>query len=221
MRCARPSTTAVLPTPGSPMRTGLFFVRLASTWTTRRISASRPMTGSTLPSRARAVRSTPYFSSAWNVPSGSALVTCWLPRSAISASVRVASVGAGTRPSSVALRHRRSTRVRAAGARSTGSCRRVRRRAAGRRRGPAAARPKACGAATVEPLARGQPRDGSLGLGAQAPRGRRRRPASSASGDPVGLVEQGAGARVPARAAGCRRGPRAAARRRWLPGYGW
>ena len=27
MRCARPSTTAVLPTPGSPMSTGLFFVR--------------------------------------------------------------------------------------------------------------------------------------------------------------------------------------------------
>ena len=27
MRCARPSTIAVLPTPGSPIRTGLFFVR--------------------------------------------------------------------------------------------------------------------------------------------------------------------------------------------------
>jgi len=25
MRCASPSTMAVLPTPGSPMRTGLFF----------------------------------------------------------------------------------------------------------------------------------------------------------------------------------------------------
>ncbi len=30
-RCARPSTTAVLPTPGSPISTGLFFVRRAST----------------------------------------------------------------------------------------------------------------------------------------------------------------------------------------------
>ena len=49
MRCASPSTTAVLPTPGSPMSTGLFFVRRESTWTTRRISASRPMTGSSLP----------------------------------------------------------------------------------------------------------------------------------------------------------------------------
>ena len=49
MRWARPSTTAVLPTPGSPMSTGLFFVRRVSTWLTRRISASRPITGSSLP----------------------------------------------------------------------------------------------------------------------------------------------------------------------------
>ncbi len=65
IRWARPSTTAVLPTPGSPISTGLFLVRLESTWTTRRISASRPITGSIEPSRARSVRSTPYFSSAW------------------------------------------------------------------------------------------------------------------------------------------------------------
>ena len=32
MRCARPSTIAVLPTPGSPISTGLFFVRRESTW---------------------------------------------------------------------------------------------------------------------------------------------------------------------------------------------
>ena len=55
---------AVLPTPGSPMRTGLFFVRRDRTWMTRRISSSRPMTGSSLPARASAVRSRPYFSSA-------------------------------------------------------------------------------------------------------------------------------------------------------------
>ncbi len=53
IRCASPSTTAVLPTPGSPMSTGLFLVRRESTCTTRRISASRPMTGSSLPSRAQ------------------------------------------------------------------------------------------------------------------------------------------------------------------------
>ena len=34
---------AVLPTPGSPMRTGLFFVRRLRTWMTRRISSSRPI----------------------------------------------------------------------------------------------------------------------------------------------------------------------------------
>ena len=51
MRCASPSTIAVLPTPGSPISTGLFLVRRESTWTTRRISSSRPMTGSSLPAR--------------------------------------------------------------------------------------------------------------------------------------------------------------------------
>ena len=64
IRCASPSTTAVLPTPGSPISTGLFFVRLDRTCTTRRISASRPTTGSSLPSRALSVRSTEYFASA-------------------------------------------------------------------------------------------------------------------------------------------------------------
>jgi hypothetical protein len=46
MRRARPSTMAVLPTPGSPISTGLFLVRRDSTWMTRRISSSRPITGS-------------------------------------------------------------------------------------------------------------------------------------------------------------------------------
>ena len=57
MRCASPSAIAVLPTPGSPMSTGLFFVRRDSTCMTRRISSSRPMTGSSLPFRAASVRS--------------------------------------------------------------------------------------------------------------------------------------------------------------------
>ena len=48
---------AVLPTPGSPISTGLFFVRRDSTWIVRRISSSRPITGSILPSAASAVRS--------------------------------------------------------------------------------------------------------------------------------------------------------------------
>ena len=79
MRCASPSTIAVLPTPGSPISTGLFFVRRDSTWIVRRISSSRPITGSSLPLSARAVRSRPYFSSAWYEPSGSCDVTRWPP----------------------------------------------------------------------------------------------------------------------------------------------
>ena len=47
---------------------------------TRRISASRPITGSSLPSLALRVRSMPYFSSAWYVPSGSGEVTRECPR---------------------------------------------------------------------------------------------------------------------------------------------
>ena len=70
IRWARPSTIAVLPTPGSPIRTGLFLVRRQSTWTTRRISESRPMTGSILPLRASSTRSRPYRSSAWYLSSG-------------------------------------------------------------------------------------------------------------------------------------------------------
>ena len=56
MRRARPSTMAVLPTPGSPMRMGLFLVRRDRIWRTRRISSSRPMTGSSFPCRARSFR---------------------------------------------------------------------------------------------------------------------------------------------------------------------
>ena len=81
-RWARPSTTAVLPTPGSPMRTGLFLVRRLSTWITRRISASRPITGSSRPSSAALVRSTENFSSDSYVDSAPALVTRRLPRTA-------------------------------------------------------------------------------------------------------------------------------------------
>ena len=64
MRSARPSAMAVLPTPGSPISTGLFFVRRDRTWIVRRISSSRPITGSSLPSRATSVRSRAYFFSA-------------------------------------------------------------------------------------------------------------------------------------------------------------
>ena len=82
MRCARPSTIAVLPTPGSPISTGLFLVRRCSTWIARRISSSRPITGSSLPLRARSVRSIVYFLSASRWPSASGLSTFWPPRTA-------------------------------------------------------------------------------------------------------------------------------------------
>ena len=86
MRRARPSTIAVLPTPGSPINTGLFLVRRESTWITRRISSSRPMTGSRLPLRASAMRSRPYCSRAFSVASGSSVVTLRLPLRACKAS---------------------------------------------------------------------------------------------------------------------------------------
>ena len=61
---ASPSAIAVFPTPGAPINTGLFLVLLESTCITRRISVSRPMTGSSLPAWAWATRSIPYFSRA-------------------------------------------------------------------------------------------------------------------------------------------------------------
>lgn len=45
---------------GSPTRQGLFFVRLLKTCISRPISSSLPMTGSSFPSSASAVRSVPY-----------------------------------------------------------------------------------------------------------------------------------------------------------------
>ena len=67
IRHARPSTMAVLPTPGSPIRTGLFFVLRDRISMTRRISSSLPMTGSIFPSRTSCTRSCPYLlnASSW------------------------------------------------------------------------------------------------------------------------------------------------------------
>ena len=61
MRWASPSTTAVFPTPGSPIRTGLFLVFRDKMRTTFRISLSRPITGSSFCSLARPTMSYPYF----------------------------------------------------------------------------------------------------------------------------------------------------------------
>ena len=57
IRCASPSTTAVLPTPGSPISTGLFLVLRERIRTTFRISSSRPITGSSFCCLARSTMS--------------------------------------------------------------------------------------------------------------------------------------------------------------------
>ena len=59
IRCASPSTIAVLPTPGSPIKTGLFLVRRLRIVIIRSSSLSRPIIGSSSPLAARAVKSTP------------------------------------------------------------------------------------------------------------------------------------------------------------------
>ena len=57
-------------------------------WITRRISSSRPITGSSLPRSARSVRSTAYLASASNAPSGDCDVTRCAPRTLRSAANR-------------------------------------------------------------------------------------------------------------------------------------
>ena len=83
---------AVLPTPASPMSTGLFLVRRERMRITRRISASRPMTGSILPWRAASTRSRAYLLRASKVSSGLALVTRAPPRSSSMALTKPARV---------------------------------------------------------------------------------------------------------------------------------
>ena len=61
MRSARPCAMAVLPTPGSPTKTGLFFERRPRMRIVLSSCCSRPIIGSRVPARARSVRSSPYF----------------------------------------------------------------------------------------------------------------------------------------------------------------
>ena len=70
MRWASPSASAVLPTPGSPTRQGLFFWRRHKISTIRSSSFSRQNTGSSSPSAARRVKSRQYLSLA-RLPRGS------------------------------------------------------------------------------------------------------------------------------------------------------
>ena len=79
IRCAKPSTIAVLPTPGSPISTGLFLVRRFSTCIIRLTSSSLPITGSSFPFFASAVKSVEYFSSAFMFSSAFLLSTFLFP----------------------------------------------------------------------------------------------------------------------------------------------
>ena len=58
---ANPSTTAVFPTPGSPIKQGLFLVLLDKISITLSISFFLPITGSSFPSFACFVKSAPYW----------------------------------------------------------------------------------------------------------------------------------------------------------------
>ena len=58
---AKPSAIAVLPTPGSPTKIGLFFERRVRICSVLRISSSRPITGSSFPLRAISFKFFPYF----------------------------------------------------------------------------------------------------------------------------------------------------------------
>mmetsp|Transcript_12279 Transcript_12279/g.26554 ORF Transcript_12279/g.26554 Transcript_12279/m.26554 type:complete len:257 (+) Transcript_12279:1405-2175(+) len=75
IRWAMPSAMAVFPTPGSPISTGLFFVLLLKICIALRISSSLPITGSSFPSSALLVKSTPYFSRLSYMPSADREVT--------------------------------------------------------------------------------------------------------------------------------------------------
>ena len=63
---ASPSTIAVLPTPGSPIRTGLFFVFLDKIRVIERISSSLPITGSIFLFLTSSFILRPYFSSTFS-----------------------------------------------------------------------------------------------------------------------------------------------------------
>ena len=76
---ANPSAIAVLPTPGSPIKHGLFFVFLDKILITFLISVSLPITGSSFCYFANLTKSCPYFFKESYVSSGLSVVTLVLP----------------------------------------------------------------------------------------------------------------------------------------------
>ena len=75
---AKPSAIAVLPTPASPTRIGLFFFLLHKTCTTLVISAALPITGSILPSFALSNKLIEYFARKLSFSSSSSSSLCVL-----------------------------------------------------------------------------------------------------------------------------------------------
>ena len=204
MRWARPSTTAVLPTPGSPISTGLFLVRRDSTCTTRRISVSRPMTGSSLPSRAaRGEVDAVLLRAPGRSPRGRREVTCAPPRTR------------STRLGRASRRRHRASRSSVGGTGAAG--REAEQQVLGRDVAVAELRdarsiavasdplqraPTGSGADTDEPLARGRLGDGRLGVGAHRRAARRRRASSSGPAMPVGRPASSASSRCAGSTAG-------------------
>ena len=92
IRIANPSAIAVLPTPASPIRTGLFLVLRERILTTFLISSSLPITGSILCCFALSTRSVPYLFKTSYVDSGLSLVTLALPRICIRADKKLSFV---------------------------------------------------------------------------------------------------------------------------------
>ncbi len=85
---AKPSTTAVLPTPASPIKTGLFLVFLDKICITFLISSSLPITGSIFCALALSTKSTPYLLSTSYVSSGLSVVTLTFPLTSINAFIK-------------------------------------------------------------------------------------------------------------------------------------
>ena len=199
MRCARPSTIAVLPTPGSPISTGLFFVRRESTWITRRISSSRPITGSSLPASASAgqvaAELLERLVGALGILRRDALAAAHLLE------LRRAAASRGTTSSA-------SSRCSAETYSSSSACASSKALVEHLARTP----PTRCGCCCA-PSTDGFCASARLGLGAQLGLAPARRAASAAA---PGRAARAAGAR--GRAPGCRRGARAPARRRPPPG---
>ena len=100
---------AVLPTPGSPISTGLFFLRRDRISITRSISSARPMVGSSSPWRASSVRSRQKWSSAGVLLFFSPLAPAAPPALAVGALADGAALG--SLPSSLSVSRRASSSV--------------------------------------------------------------------------------------------------------------